>query len=88
MGKFDEPVDLLRSVDEVTTADFLNRLRGKTVTLLLENGGSVTGKVVDGLDYASATTKMVHVTALEGKELFDAVIPKHTVVGFVFRKPS
>lgn len=81
-------VDLLNEVNELTVSDFLNRLRGKQATLMLANGGSVSGTIAEQYDYTSPHSKMVHVMTLTGQDFFDAVIPKDSVVGFVFRKPG
>lgn len=77
--------DLLKSAHEIHSTDFLNRLRGKNVTLMLTGGAKITGKIADKIDYTSPMTKMVHVTSLEGQEFFDALIPKETIQGFIFR---
>lgn len=79
---------LFEEANELSVGEALNRLRGKNTTLILSSGQSVSGEIVDGFDYSSTISQMVHLTALEGKELFDAFIPKAAIVGFMFRRPN
>ena len=80
--------NLMNNASELAPTDFLNRLRGHVATLLLSEGSSITGKITEGVDYSSAHVKMVHVTELEGRDYYDAVIAKHSIVGFIFRRPG
>ncbi len=77
--------ELTKNIHELHPSDFLNRLRGKKATLLLQNGDRVTGKIADQVDYTTGTTTMIYVSEIEGMEFFSAAFPKSQVVGFVFR---
>lgn len=77
--------ELTKNAHELHPVDFLNRLGGRRATLLLSDGTQITGKIAADVDYSSAFVRMVHISALEGKDFFDAVILKTSITGFIFR---
>lgn len=78
--------DLLHQVNELSIPEFLDRLKGREVTLLLKHDQTITGTLSEKFDYASMSTKLVLVETLRGQEFFDAVIPKDAIAGFILRK--
>ena len=52
---------------------------GKPVTLLLDSGQELSGKV------AAVSDAMVHLTQLTGREFFDAAVRLDTVAGVIVR---
>ena len=66
----------------LSMADNLSALTGKSVTLYLSNGNSVSGKV--GKVYGGN----IHIAELSGKEYFDALIRVDAVIGFEVRAKS
>ncbi len=67
----------LNGADAIKTN--LESYKGKAVTLRLSSGEEIGGTVAD------VGTNAVHLTALTGKEFFDAVVPLNQVVALVVR---
>ena len=57
----------------------LENYKGKAVTLRLSSGEEISGTV------AEVGTTAVHLSALTGKEFYDAVVPLQQVVALVVR---
>ena len=65
-----------------TVAAILKRLVGQRVELQLESGQAIAGKV------ESVSENTIHLTALTGKELYEAVVVLDDVSAVVSRSPG
>ena len=62
-----------------TTQSVITAQKGKRITLRLRSGHELTGTVRE------ATTKLIVLSAISGREFFDAVIPLEAVESVLIR---
>lgn len=82
------PEDILEIPSETSMLEFLKAAKGRQVTLLLQNGNSLTGQMAEHTDPTSPHARLVHLIALEGQDYFDAVVAKESITGVIFRRPG
>jgi hypothetical protein len=75
----------MNDFSKLNLGELLNRFKGKDVSLLLNNGTTISGKLKGELDYSSPLLKMIHVEKLEREDYFDCILVKDHICGIKFR---